>query len=43
MQTWDRTWSDEELFKKYKITKDEQTYIASQVRTLSLDDAADSE
>jgi site-specific DNA-methyltransferase (adenine-specific) len=34
-QTWDRTWTDAELYKKYGITKGEQTYIESMIRELS--------
>ena len=30
MQTWDRTWTDDELYKKYGITKDEIAFIESQ-------------
>lgn len=41
MQTWDRTWTDAELYKKYGITTDEQTYIESQVRAMSLTNVAD--
>ena len=41
MQTWDRTWTDEELFAKYGITPQEQTYIESQVRPMNLDDSGD--
>ena len=33
-QSWDRTWTDEELFEKYKITKDEQAYIAEMVKEM---------
>lgn len=33
-QNWDRTWTDEELFKKYKITKEEQAYIAEMVKEM---------
>jgi len=40
-QTWDRTWTDEELFAKYSITPEEQAYIASQVRPMNLEAAAD--
>ena len=40
-QTWDRIWTDEELYKKYKISDQERAYIASQVRALSLDDGFD--
>ena len=41
MQAWDRTWTDEDLYAKYGITPEEQAYIASQVRPMSLDEAAD--
>jgi site-specific DNA-methyltransferase (adenine-specific) len=40
-QTWDRTWTDKELYAKYGITKTEQTYIESQVREMNLDDTDD--
>jgi site-specific DNA-methyltransferase (adenine-specific) len=33
-QTWDRAWTDEELFAKYDITADEQAYIAEMVREM---------
>lgn len=41
MQAWDRTWTDAALYEKYGITKDEQSYIESQVRGMSLEDSAD--
>jgi site-specific DNA-methyltransferase (adenine-specific) len=41
MQTWDRTWTDEELYAKYGITKKEQAYIESQVREMNLDASDD--
>lgn len=37
MQTWDRTWTDEELYAKYGITKNEQAYINSQIRPMNLE------
>ncbi|HKV96023.1 MAG TPA: Eco57I restriction-modification methylase domain-containing protein [Gammaproteobacteria bacterium] len=40
-QTWDRTWTDEELYAKYGITKKEQAYIESQVREMNPDDIDD--
>jgi site-specific DNA-methyltransferase (adenine-specific) len=40
-QTWNRTWTDEDLYEKYGITKKEQAYIESQVRPMNLDDADD--
>lgn len=41
MQTWDRVWTDVELYEKYGITADEQAYIESQVREMDLDTAND--
>jgi site-specific DNA-methyltransferase (adenine-specific) len=41
MQTWDRTWTDDELFEKYDISAADQAYIASQVRPMNLDDGED--
>jgi site-specific DNA-methyltransferase (adenine-specific) len=41
MQIWDRTWTDEELYAKYRITEEEQAYIESQVKAMTLDDTAD--
>lgn len=34
-QTWDREWTDEELFEKYGITEEEQAYIAEMIREMS--------
>jgi site-specific DNA-methyltransferase (adenine-specific) len=31
-QTWDRIWTDAALYKKYRLTKEEQAYIESQIR-----------
>jgi len=33
-QTWDRTWTDEGLFKKYGLTKAEQAYMAEMIRDM---------
>ena len=33
-QTWDRIWTDEELFKKYKLTKKEIEFIDSLIRPM---------
>jgi site-specific DNA-methyltransferase (adenine-specific) len=38
MQSWNRTWTDEDLYAKYGITRKEQAYIESQVRAMNLDD-----
>ncbi|MCS6326243.1 MAG: Eco57I restriction-modification methylase domain-containing protein [Nitrospira sp.] len=40
-QTWDRTWTDKELYAKYAITRKEQAYIESQVREMNLDNGDD--
>ncbi len=41
IQKWNCTWTDEALYEKYGITKQEQAYIESQVRVMSLDNDAD--
>ncbi|MDA8026517.1 MAG: Eco57I restriction-modification methylase domain-containing protein [Actinomycetota bacterium] len=33
-QTWDRTWTDEELYKKYGINEQEQAFIESMVKEM---------
>lgn len=33
-QTWDRMWTDVELYKKYGITREEQSYIESMVKEM---------
>jgi site-specific DNA-methyltransferase (adenine-specific) len=33
-QTWDRDWTDKELYEKYGITKDEVTFIDSMIRPM---------
>jgi site-specific DNA-methyltransferase (adenine-specific) len=33
-QTWDREWKDEDLYKKYKLTKDEIAFIESLIRPM---------
>ena len=37
-QTWDRKWTDDELYKTYKLTKEEVTYIESMIRSMESDD-----
>jgi len=34
-QTWDRTWTDDELYKKYHITKNEQAFIEGIIREIT--------
>lgn len=42
VQTWDRTWTDEELYVKYGISDDESTFIESIVRSMDVaDDSSD--
>lgn len=41
MQAWDKTWTDEELYAKYGITKEEQAYIESQVRAMDISRVSD--
>jgi site-specific DNA-methyltransferase (adenine-specific) len=36
LQDFYQTWSDEKLYAKYKINKDEQTFIESMVRPMEL-------
>lgn len=38
MQDWNRTWTDEILYDKYGITKEDRTYIESQVREMTNED-----
>lgn len=33
-QTWDREWTDAELYDKYDITREEQAYIADRIREM---------
>lgn len=37
-QTWDHEWTDKELYKKYKLTKDEIAFIESMIRPMEDDD-----
>jgi site-specific DNA-methyltransferase (adenine-specific) len=41
MQTWNRIWTDENLYAKYGITREEQSFIESQVRAMTLDNGDD--
>lgn len=41
VQIWDRIWTDDALYEKYGINKQEQAYIESQVRLMNLDSKAD--
>jgi site-specific DNA-methyltransferase (adenine-specific) len=37
-QPWDRTWTDEQLYKKYALTKEDIAFIESRVRPKDADD-----
>jgi site-specific DNA-methyltransferase (adenine-specific) len=37
-QAWDRTWTDEALYKKYNLTKKDIAFIESMVRPMDADD-----
>jgi site-specific DNA-methyltransferase (adenine-specific) len=41
IQKWNRMWTDEVLYEKYQITKNERAYIESQVRAMNLSSDAD--
>ena len=36
-QSWDQEWTDEKLYKKYGLTKDEVAFIESMIRPMDLD------
>jgi site-specific DNA-methyltransferase (adenine-specific) len=36
-QNWDREWTDEELYKKYKLTNEEIDFIERMIRSMNLD------
>ena len=38
LQTWDRQWTDEALYKKYNLTADEIAFIESMIRPMELSD-----
>lgn len=42
-QTWDRAWTDPDLYEKYGITEDEQAFIESMIRPMKSAPAADDE
>lgn len=41
LQSWDRNWTDNDLYEKYGITPEEQAFIESQVKAMPLDDDDD--
>jgi site-specific DNA-methyltransferase (adenine-specific) len=40
MQTWDREWTDKDLYKKYKLDREENEYIESVIRVMSIEQEA---
>jgi site-specific DNA-methyltransferase (adenine-specific) len=40
-QTWDREWTDKDLYKKYKLTKEEIEFIESKIRLMEVGDDKD--
>jgi site-specific DNA-methyltransferase (adenine-specific) len=42
-QTWDRTWTDNELYKKYKLTKGEVGFIEKMIRPMDLSETSEDE
>ncbi len=41
VQSWDRIWTDEMLYKKYGFTKTEIDYVETVIRPMNLDESAD--
>ncbi|HET9137634.1 MAG TPA: Eco57I restriction-modification methylase domain-containing protein [Candidatus Kapabacteria bacterium] len=41
IQSWDRNWTDKDLFSKYNITQKEQEFIETQVRSMNIDNDND--
>ncbi len=40
-QAWDRTWTDEDLYKKYKLTQEDIAFIESRIKPMMADAAAE--
>jgi site-specific DNA-methyltransferase (adenine-specific) len=43
MQSWNRSWTDAALYKKYKLTKEEIDYVETVIRPMDLTTEADDE
>jgi site-specific DNA-methyltransferase (adenine-specific) len=41
VQKWNKTWTDDDLYEKYGITRKEQVYIESQVKGMKLEECDD--
>ncbi len=42
-QSWDRTWTDKVLYKKYRLTQDQINYIESVIKPMNLETKSDDE
>jgi len=42
-QTWDKAWTDEDLYKKYKLNKEEADYIEYMIRPMVISNESDDE
>lgn len=40
-QKWDRTWTDDQLYEKYKLTPEEQAFIESQIKPMIVESGVD--
>ena len=40
-QEWDRIWTDEQLYEKYKLTVDEQEFIESRIKPMIVESGVD--
>jgi len=38
MQSWNRNWTDSELYAKYGLTDDEVSFVESMIRPMELSD-----
>lgn len=43
MQSWDREWTDQDLYKKYKLDKEEIQYIESVIREMNIESEVEDE
>ncbi|HXK40209.1 MAG TPA: restriction endonuclease, partial [Candidatus Paceibacterota bacterium] len=41
IQTWDRQWTDDELYKKYKLSGDEIAFVEEMIRPMASSDEGD--
>lgn len=43
IQSWDRIWTDEELYKKYALSKEQIAYIEAVIKPMELSSAGEDE